>query len=101
MGRLPNRLFGFAFSQHRNRVTIHAEGKLYRTRGAVAITSTNPMAHAARALIGQGADPSATLAGVWEGAAISPVTLARLARPYTPPRVRHRESDPSINVDAS
>jgi hypothetical protein len=84
---------------NRYRVTIHADGKLYRTTGALAITSSNPMAHAARALLARGAEPSATLAGSYEGALISAMPLHRLARTYVPPRVRHREGDPSRNLD--
>jgi hypothetical protein len=83
---------------NRYRVTIHADGKLYRTTGAITVTSVNPMANAARALLSQGAEPSATLAGSFEGMHISPTQLHRLARPYSPPRVNHRASDPSRNA---
>jgi hypothetical protein len=86
---------------NRYRVIIHADGKLYKTRGAIAVTSINPMANAARTLIAQGAEPSATLSGSYEGAHISPVQLHRLARPYTPPRLNHKADGASVsrNVD--
>lgn len=87
----------------RYRIQIHADGKLlrsYRTTGAISITaSQRPMFDAAKALISRGADPDATLAGSFEGNAISAVSLARLVRAYTPPRVSHRAADPSRNLD--
>jgi hypothetical protein len=39
------------------------------------------------------------LSGSFEGAAISAMPLARLARVYVPPRANHRAADPSRNVD--
>jgi hypothetical protein len=84
---------------NRYRVTIHVSGKLYKTQGSIAVTSANPMAHAARALLANGSEPSATLGGVWEGAMISDMPLHRLARAYVPPRINHRRGDPSRNVD--
>ena len=67
---------------NRYRVTIHADGKLYRTTGAIAVKSANPMANAARALLStQGADPTATLAGSFEGMHISPVAIASIVKP--------------------
>jgi hypothetical protein len=88
--------------QNKYRITIHAAEKprLYRTRGAIAVTSINPMANAARALLEQGADPTATLSGVWEGAEICPRSLHRLARPYTPPRINRYSPVAALNVDA-
>jgi hypothetical protein len=80
-------------------VTIHADGKLYKTRGAIAITSTNPMVDVAGALLAKGAPPHSLLEGRYEGVSMSTTQLHRLARNYVPPRVRHREGDPSRNVD--
>ena len=58
------------------------------------------MIDAARSLLANGAPPDATLAGVYEGALISPVTLSALVRPYRAPRTDHRRADPSLNLDA-
>jgi hypothetical protein len=75
----------------RYRVQIHSDGHQYRTTGAIAIsTSARPMIDAAKALLEAGADPFSRLAGVYEGAHISPVALGRLVKPYRVPKTDHR-----------
>jgi hypothetical protein len=85
---------------HRIRILATDHG-CYATSGAVAVKGFNPVRAAALALLEQGRDPADKLAGVWEGAAISPMTLSRLAAAYTPPRVNHKRGDPSLNQDAA
>jgi hypothetical protein len=83
-----------------HRIKITAADRGYVTAGAISISvAFNPVRAAALALLEQGRDPADKLAGVWEGAAISAMPLARLARAYVPPRVNHRAADPSRNVD--
>ena len=84
------------------RISIAADRGLYSTAGAIKITASHfPMIDAARALLARGADPQATLAGSTnEGGSVSPVTLARLARAYSPPRFDHRKRDVSRNLNA-
>jgi hypothetical protein len=88
-------------SPTRYRIQIHVAGPhQYRASGAVEIAACrNPMVDSARALLARGSPPDATLAGIFEANAISPVTLHRLARVYVPPRVNHRAADPSRNID--
>jgi hypothetical protein len=82
---------------HRIKITAADHG-CYATSGAVAVKAAfNPVRAAALALIADGRDPADRLRGEWEGCSISPVTLATLARPYSPPRVNHKRSDPSRN----
>jgi hypothetical protein len=91
------------FKSEQYRVTIHSDGKLYklyRTAGSVAINAShNPMVDSARALLAAGAEPTATLSGCFDGAAISAMPLHRLARAYAAPKVNHRAADPSRNAD--
>jgi hypothetical protein len=83
-----------------HRIQIHAAGPhQYRTAGAVAITASNPMKAAALDLLSRGAPPDAVLSGSFEGAMISPVALSRLAKPYSPPRLNHRDGAGGRNVD--
>jgi hypothetical protein len=90
-------------SPTRYRVQIHADGKLYkayRTDGAATISAAaNPMRAAALDLLSRGAPPDAVLSGSFEGAMISPVALSRLAKPYSPPRLNHRDGAGGRNVD--
>jgi hypothetical protein len=82
-----------------HRITIHTDGHRYRTAGAIAITAANPMRAAGAALLELGHDPADRLRGVFEGAMISPVALSRLAKPYSPQRLNHRDGAGGRNVD--
>jgi hypothetical protein len=70
---------------HRIRITSADHG--YVTVGAVALKcATNPMRCAAVALLEAGADRADKLRGVFEGAQISPMTLASIVRIRHSPR---------------
>jgi hypothetical protein len=85
---------------HRVKITQAGPGA-YSVSGAVTLPAAfNPMRAAAIALIADGRDPADKLVGVFEGAAISPVALARLAAPYSPPRINHRLPGAGRNLDA-
>ena len=79
----------------RYRISIHQDGPgRYRTQGSAVLAGVhNPMRAAAIDLLANGADPASKLAGVFETAAISPVTLAKLARAYIPPRSKSYQPD--------
>ena len=81
---------------HKIKIAAAARGG-YSTTGAVAITAANPMKAAGVALLEQGHNPADKLRGIFEGAMISPVTLARLSEPYRAPYTNYR--DPQRNVD--
>ena len=83
------------------RISIHQDGPgRYRTQGSSVLAGVHsPLRAAALDLIANGADQDSKIAAEWHGCSIVPVSIAKLVRAYTPPRVRHRESDPSLNVD--
>jgi len=82
------------------RIQIHAAGPHnYRTTGAAAVQASNPMRSAALSLLESGADPADRLAGVFDGAQISAVTLAALVKHRVNPRSDHRSPGVSRNVD--
>jgi hypothetical protein len=85
---------------HLIKITADYPGS-YSTSGAVAVKSAfNPMKAAGVALLAAGRDPADKLKGVYEGAWLSPVTLARLSAAYHAPRTDHRKGGFSFNVDA-
>jgi hypothetical protein len=68
-------------------IRIFSDPAGYRIAGAVSLkVAFNPMRAAAAALLDAGHDPADRVAGVYEGAQISPVALDKLARSYAPPR---------------
>ena len=70
---------------HRIRILSAPGG--YSTTGAVSLKcASNPMRCVAVALLDQGRDPSDRLQGVWEGAQISPVSLASIVKQRRAPR---------------
>jgi hypothetical protein len=85
---------------HRIKITAVDHG-CYSTTGAVAVKSAfNPVRAAALALLADGRDPADKLTAVWEGAAVSAMPLATLARAYVPPRAKSYYSPvASVNVD--
>ena len=74
----------------RLRIAIRAEDRhgLYATTGAASVTaSSNPMLDVARSLLANGAEPSSTLEGRYEGSFIGPATLASITKVRQFPKI--------------
>jgi hypothetical protein len=82
-------------------IRIFSDPAGYATSGAAAVKcQQNPMRFAALDLLARGSNPIDRLRGSYEGAQISPVSLASLVRPRKILRTDHRAGEVSRNVDA-